>query len=108
MQRGLDPGVSPEEDLQKLTLFEILISVLESAFLLYESQESELREKQWRGWVDYLRIWARREDFRRAWPVLKGNFDRTFVHMMNDLVEAEKVRVGQNRVYPNGVADGAP
>lgn len=81
---GTDPEIIELGiDVRKLTLFEVLISVLESAYLLYQTHESEIREAQWKGWVGYMNLWARRDDFRRAWPSLRHNFDRSFVEDMD-------------------------
>ena len=77
-------------DIRKLTLFEILISMLETGFLLYRRHSSAIRKSQWQGWHDYMLMWAARTDFRKAWPALGSQFDAEFFEFMNRLIQNTK------------------
>jgi hypothetical protein len=87
----ISPLEVPEElsnsEIQKLTLLTILISMLEAGYFLYEKHRgSEMRKRQWQGWLDYMEDWASRPDFRKAWPLLGRQFDKTFQEKMNQLI----------------------
>ena len=78
-------------DIKKLTLFTILIATLESGFLLYRRHNQiAIRRNQWRGWYDYMAMWARRPDFRLAWPALGPQFDADFCALMQELIKGTK------------------
>jgi hypothetical protein len=82
-----DPDLSTTGlDVKKLTLFTILISLLEFGYVLYRDQHISARSTQWQGWHDYMAMWAQREDFRRAWPVLGPQFDTDFVKYMEQIM----------------------
>lgn len=72
------------------TLFTILISMLERAFLLYGVHRIE---EQWRGWDAYIDDWCAQERFRQAWRRLGGQFDERFVEYVNTKLPVE-LRVG--------------
>jgi len=74
---------SPIQKRQEEILFTILISILERAFLMYKDQSTRLKKRQWTGWVAYMHDYGSRENFRRAWIKLGGQFDSDFVDFMN-------------------------
>lgn len=71
----------------KLTMFTILVSLLEGGYVLYRSHQGAIRKKQWRGWSDYMDFWASRQDFRKAWPLLGSQFDTDFVEHMQNYID---------------------
>ncbi|MBC8116447.1 MAG: hypothetical protein H7062_18815 [Candidatus Saccharimonas sp.] len=73
-------------DINKLTLFTILISLLESGFVLYRDHATNIRNLQWKGWHEYMVMWAERAAFREVWPLLGPQFDGEFVEHMQGLV----------------------
>lgn len=81
---------SPKQRRQEQILFTILISILERAFLMYKDQSSEIKKRQWTGWVDYMRDYCSRENFRREWKKLGEQFDTEFVGLMNRLIAEAK------------------
>lgn len=93
-------------EIQKLTLFTILISTLETGFLLYQRhKQSPVRLAQWKGWQDYMVMWASREDFRRAWPALGPQFDADFYRFMSQLIHDTPELIRPNRaLQPTGAA----
>jgi len=76
--------------IQKLTLFTILISMMEAGFLLYRRHKTAIRRTQWQGWYDYMVMWADRLDFRQAWPVIGPQFDSEFYTLMTRLISESK------------------
>ncbi len=81
-------------EMRKLILFTILISLLETGYLLYRRHKASVRRTQWQGWHEYMAMWASRTDFRRAWPVLGLQFDSDFVREMNQLLLDAKTESG--------------
>jgi len=77
-------------DIRKLTLFTILISTLETGFVLYRWHHTAIRRSQWQGWQEYMAMWASRPDFRQAWPALGPQFDLDFRKAMNLLIRDAK------------------
>jgi hypothetical protein len=91
--KGFDPCCYSEGatksglNAQALTLFTVLVAMLESSYILYRDQRPAIRAKQWQGWHDYMVDWARRPEFRRAWPiVLRSQFDTDFVQYMDKIM----------------------
>lgn len=83
---GSDDEASSRER-QEQVLFMILISILERAYLMYQDQSSEVRRRQWVGWVAYMEGYCRRANFRRFWPRLGPEFDTDFVAFMQALID---------------------
>lgn len=77
-------------NLAQLNLFTVLVSMLETGFLLYRYQTTAIRETQWRGWHDYIEYWARRSDFRKAWEAIGPQFDNDFQVFTNRLISESK------------------
>jgi hypothetical protein len=83
--------LTPEEKVQQLALCEILIAVLERAFLMYRDQATAIKRVQWEGWDAYMHDWAKRRNFRTFWAELGEQFDEDFVRYMNPIVAAQSV-----------------
>jgi hypothetical protein len=80
-------ALTPEQQGRRMVALEILVSMFESAFVLYHGHRSAFRRRQWDGWHEFMRDWARREDFRAAWKEHLGSqFDSGFVTHMDGLV----------------------
>jgi hypothetical protein len=90
-------ATSDLDDAQKdrrQTLFELLISLFERAYLLaYDENMNPRQARRWRAWEDYMREWCRREDFRRALPQLVQGEDPDFVSYLKRLAEEEVRRL---------------
>ncbi len=84
----LDSGVP----YNRLIMFTILISMMETAFLRYRYVHSAAQQSQWSGWRAYMSEWAERDDFIAAWQILGPQFDTDFVAQMNQIVAAAKSR----------------
>lgn len=70
-------------DAKTLNGFAILISNLETGYVLYDEQR---HSKQWKGWHDYMVMWVRRSDFQKAWSVIGHFFDADFVAYVDALL----------------------
>nr|CBX28143.1 unknown protein [uncultured Desulfobacterium sp.] len=81
LESDLDDGIS-RKNRQEQVLFLILISILERAYLMYHDQSTDIKKRQWTGWVEYIRDYCRKENFRRRWPTLGPQFDKGFVTFM--------------------------
>lgn len=73
-------------NLKQLNIFSVLVSMLETGFLLYRYQNSAVRDAQWRGWYKYIEYWASRSDFRDAWEAIGPEFDEDFQAFTNKLI----------------------
>ncbi len=82
------PRLTPEQEIQQSAILEILICLLERAFLLYRNQSSQVRRAQWEGWDEYIRDWCQRENFRHLWPTLGEQFDQGFLDYVNERMRA--------------------
>lgn len=71
-------------------LYQILISILERAFLLYRDQSTTIKRKEYDGWHSYMQDYAATPNFRYAWEKLKlgEQFHDDFVAEMNRLISA--------------------
>ncbi|HEX8169039.1 MAG TPA: hypothetical protein VF824_00700 [Thermoanaerobaculia bacterium] len=89
-------ALTPEEQKQELIAFTMLISIFERAFLMYHDQEDSIRKRQWTGWLDYIRDYCERANFRHAWTYSGDQFDTEFQAFMT---------IELARADPDGVAD---
>jgi len=88
------PNLKPEEQIQESATFEILVCLMERAFLMYRDQPSDLRRAQWNGWDAYIKEWCERANFRRLWRGVGNQFDARFVAYMGDLVKSATAKNG--------------
>ncbi len=80
----LAPGAAPNAETlrgkQEEAALWILIALFERAFLMYRRHPRKVRRNQFEGWVQQMREWAKRDNFRRAWGLLApGDYDRDFM-----------------------------
>lgn len=68
-------------------IFSVLISLFERVFILFEGHSSEFRQRQWKGWVTFMRSYTGRTNFRRVWDAIGGQFDARFYEFVaNELI----------------------
>jgi hypothetical protein len=79
--------LSREQKIRQWAMFEILLSLLERAYLMYQDQSSEIKKAQWFGWDKYMHDYAKRETFRNLWQELSVEYDSSFVEYMNSVIE---------------------
>jgi hypothetical protein len=78
--------VTSEQQERMVIVFNMLISLFERAYiLLYERKMSSKQARRWESWADYMREWARREDFRAQLPTLLHGEDAEFAEYICDL-----------------------
>lgn len=71
--------LTAEQRERMVIIFNMLISLFERAYiLLYEIKMSSKQARRWESWADYMREWARREDFRALLPTLLQGEDAEF------------------------------
>ena len=84
----IDLNLDEAKKIKKYILFEILVSLFETAFFQYRSHDNTFKKLQWTGWVQYMTDWCRREDFQIAWQEhLSSEFDSDFLDFMNKLIQ---------------------
>jgi hypothetical protein len=66
------------------TLFAILISLFERAFLMFEEQHQAFRRRQWDGWVLFMKRYSNRGNFQRVWGSIGKQFDTRFQRFVDD------------------------
>jgi hypothetical protein len=77
------PALDPAQHIAQLAQFEILVSLFERAFLMYQDHPSRVRATQWEGWERCLREWVRRPIFGLLWQRIgSAQFDQEFVAYM--------------------------
>jgi len=80
--------ISDEEKGGRQILYEILVTNIERAFLLYRNQSRKIRSKQWEGWNKYAIQWMEVKNFRDSWQILTdGQFDLDFLAYMNEIYQ---------------------
>lgn len=89
--RYATPNLDEEQVERMQTLFAILISLFERAYVVaYEDNLSPRKRRHWASWDDFMREWCRREDFRRALPRLLPGEDPDFAAYITRLAEEEE------------------
>lgn len=79
---------------RQLILYQILVSVLERAYILYHEKHifmGDLRRRQWTGWLHYMEDYAARPNFRYVWIQKKigEDMDIDFIEFMQKLINKE-------------------
>lgn len=83
-------GLSEEQTERMLSMFGILISLFEQAYLVaHEEKMPPHKERRWRSWEDFMREWCRREDFRAALPQLLPGEDPEFAIYIRRIAKEE-------------------
>lgn len=87
---------SAEMQKQELIAFTILFAIFERAFIMYSDGSTEAKTRQWNGWDEYVRMYLRRSNVRKAWDASGSTYDLEFEKYMRQQLEA---------VQPNRVAE---
>jgi hypothetical protein len=88
----LDQVLTPEQNERKRILYDILISLLERAYMLvYEEKMDKQTARLWASWEDYIRHWCRRPDFRAALPDLLEGEDEEFAAYIMAILKQENL-----------------
>ena len=82
---------TPEQNERMLTIFDMLISLFERAFLVaHKSQMSPTEQRRWNSWDDSMREWCRRDDFHNALPLLLRGEDPEFTAYIKRVADEER------------------
>jgi cbb3-type cytochrome oxidase subunit 3 len=85
------PNPSAEQNERMLTIFDMLISLFERAFLVaYKPQMSPTEQRRWNSWDDSMREWCRRDDFHNALPLLLRGEDPEFTAYIKRVADEER------------------
>lgn len=92
-RQGVELELNDEQKERKYTLFSILISLFERAYLLvYEEDMDSQLQRLWRSWEDYMRDWCRRKDFRSVLPELLKGEDEDFARLIQAIADDEGLK----------------
>lgn len=98
--------LTPDQQRQKMILWDLLVSTMETAYFLYEGQSTDFKRRQWIGWRVYMLEWCRRPDFKVAWMSYLGHqYDEKFLSLMAELFREADAPLAPQQPVP---ADGAP
>jgi len=84
-------NASPEQNERMLTIFDMLISLFERAYLVaWKPQMSPTEQRRWNSWDDSMREWCRRDDFHNALPALLRGEDPEFTAYIKRVAAEER------------------
>ncbi len=84
------PDLTEEQRERMFIIFNMLISLLERAYLLlYEENMSPQQFRRWQSWDDYMREWCSRGDFRALLPELLRGEDPGFIKYIENLSQCK-------------------
>ena len=82
---------TPEQNERMLTIFDMLISLFERAFLVaYKDDMTPTEQRRWNSWDDSIREWCRRDDFHNALPTLLRGEDPEFTAYVRRVAAEER------------------
>ena len=85
------PDLSPEQQERMLAVFDMLISLLERAYLTAHSEDmNAAQRRRWNSWEDFMREWVRRDAFYDRLPQLLKGEDPEFAGYLQRLAEEER------------------
>lgn len=83
--------LSAEQQERMLLIFDMLISLLERAYVTaYSERMTPAQRRRWNSWEDYMREWLRRDQFYYRLPTLLKGEDPAFAAYMQKLAEEER------------------
>lgn len=86
VKRNDNVDLTLDQERKQLIIFEILISILERAYLMYEDQNTLIKKEQWEGWNIYMYEWMRQENFKNSWKILGKQWEFNFINHMNKIL----------------------
>ena len=85
------PDLSAEQQERMLLILDMLISLLERAYLTaYSNDMNGAQRRRWNSWEDFMREWVRRDDFYYRLPQLLKGEDPEFAAYLQRLAEEER------------------
>ena len=100
------PDLSAEQQERMLLIFDMLVSLLERAYLTaWSPHMNEEQRRRWNSWEDFMREWLRRDDFYLRLPQLLKGEDPEFVAYLSQLAQQER---GAPLIVANASAPSVP
>ncbi|TAG77509.1 MAG: hypothetical protein EAZ21_14695 [Betaproteobacteria bacterium] len=91
------PELNDEQRERMRVIFEMLISLFERAYIVaYDDDMSEVARRRWNSWEDYMRHWARHDDFYHALPLLLRGEDPEFSSYIRKISDEERALLSRN------------
>jgi hypothetical protein len=85
------PDLNAEQQERMLVIFDMLISLLERAYLTaWSPQMTPEQKRRWNSWEDFMREWIRRDDFYLRLPTLLKGEDPEFAEYLRALARDER------------------
>jgi len=85
------PDLTPEQRERMLAIFDMLISLLERAYLTaWAPDMTPAQARRWNSWEDFMREWIRRDDFYYRLPELLRGEDPQFADYLRRLAQDER------------------
>lgn len=85
------PDLSAEQQERMLLIFDMLVSLLERAYLTaYGPAMSESQKRRWNSWEDFMREWIQRDNFYYRLPELLRGEDPEFAAYVRRLAESAR------------------
>jgi hypothetical protein len=88
----------PAERVTQDLLFDLLCSVFERAFIVYQRARHGQRQQQWAGWLGWIDEYASRRNFRAWWSAYSesgfpsNQYDTEFERFMHDRIATVAAR----------------
>jgi hypothetical protein len=76
---------NPEDARRQYILYEMVVSLFERSFILLQGESDPEYLRMWNSWVDYIKQWLEKKNFRAALPALMLGEDPEFVAYMAKL-----------------------
>jgi hypothetical protein len=93
--------LNAEQQERMLVIFDMLVSLLERAYLTaYSDEMTPLQRRRWNSWEDFMREWVRRDDFYHRLPRLLKGEDPEFAAYLRRIAAEERGAVMPDAVTP--------
>jgi hypothetical protein len=93
--------LNAEQQERMLVIFDMLVSLLERAYLTaYSDEMTPLQRRRWNSWEDFMREWVRRDDFYHRLPRLLKGEDPEFAAYLRRVAAEERGAVMPDAVAP--------
>ena len=93
---AMPSAMSPEDRMKQRLLYNILLSILERAYLRYQLEELDDRRSQWAGWDEDATRFLTRPSFRELWSEQGGDYDSYFQDYMNAKIRKHERELTRN------------
>ncbi len=84
---SVSPQLNEQQKKEEIILFQILFSMLERAYLLFNEESSTIKKDQWPGWDLYIENYCERKNFRQVWTKFGWGYESSFTKYMNDKIK---------------------